>query len=90
MNDLLPYILVAILMGFIWYQQRTIRLQAWRQGAIFGFMLGMDRTIKIMAEKGLARDLQDNPISKEQLMIDIAPVIVDDVTREVERVTNPK
>lgn len=94
MNEILTnpasWVLVLMLIGLLWYKERHDRKEAFRKGASLGFMLGMDRTLGILSTKGMVRDSEDQPMSKEQMILAIGPAIVEDVVKETKRMSDAR
>jgi hypothetical protein len=76
---------VLLLVGVVWYKQRLDRRDSYRDGATQGFILGIDRTISTMVDQQLiARGSADPVLTKEDLMLRLAPVIADSIIKDAE------
>ena len=80
------WIVITSLVALLWLNQRTVKYEAYRLGATQGFMLGIDRTIKVMREqKMISDDDQGLQLDKEELIIKLTPMITADVIAEMKR-----
>lgn len=81
-----PLLMILLLVGVVWLKQYLDRKEAYRDGASHGFVLGVDRTIKIMVEQHLVARDPDGPfLTADELITKLGPVITNSVIKEAER-----
>lgn len=80
------WIIVILLLLLIWVNQRAVKADAYRLGATQGFMLGIDRTIKVMREQQMVsdNDLGTTP-TREELIKKLAPLVTIDVIADMRK-----
>lgn len=79
-------VVIVLLIGVVWIKQTMISKDSYRKGASDGFVLGIDRTIKVMLEQHMLARKDDEPFpTKEELLIKLAPMITSSVTKELEQ-----
>ena len=79
-----PLVMMALLMAVLWLKNHLVYKDGYRAGATQGFVLGIDRTIKILTDKNMIID-GDNVIDSEELLVRLAPIITDSVVKEIDR-----
>lgn len=81
----LVILLLILLLG---YKQHVDRRQAYQEGATHGFMLGVDRTIGVMVDRQMVKRKSRSPVpTKEDLVAQLAPLIVESTIREGRRIS---
>ena len=83
------WIIIFLLLLLIWVNQRAVKADAYRLGATQGFMLGIDRTIKVMREQQMVTDDELGVVpTREELIKKLAPLVTIDVIAEMKRLEN--
>ena len=79
------WLLSVSLIAVIWIKQRMIHKDAYRIGATQGFVLGVDRTIKVLDDLHMINKLDHdgNQMSRDDIIIKMTPLITASVIQEM-------